>query len=51
MTFPPMDISEYHLDIRFVLRADTAYAARGCEVAFEQFPLPGGGGPAGPGCL
>ena len=37
---PAMDISEYHLDIRFVLRADTAYAARGCEVAFEQFPLP-----------
>ena len=31
--------AEYHLTIRFVLAADTAWAARGHEVAWEQFPV------------
>ena len=31
--------AEYHLKIRFVLAADSAWAARGHEIAWEQFPV------------
>lgn len=31
--------AEYHLKIRFVLAADAPWAARGHEVAWEQFPV------------
>ena len=31
--------AEYHLKIRFVLAADIAWAGKGHEVAWEQFPL------------
>ena len=37
---PDIDTGEYHLELRFLLRTDTAYAARSHEVAFEQFALP-----------
>ncbi len=32
--------AEYHLNIRFLLSADTAWAPKGHEVAWEQFPIP-----------
>jgi beta-galactosidase len=31
---------EYWLNLSFVLKADTPYAAKGHEIAWEQFPLP-----------
>ena len=32
--------SEYHLNIRFLLNADTSWASKGHEVAWEQFRIP-----------
>ncbi len=39
--------AEYHLSVRFLLNADTPWAARGHEVAWEQFQLPWRADPAG----
>ena len=33
---------EYWLDVRFLLKHDTPWAKKGFEVAWDQFPLPGG---------
>ncbi|MFN2169416.1 MAG: glycoside hydrolase family 2 TIM barrel-domain containing protein, partial [Anaerolineae bacterium] len=40
--------TEYHLNIRFTLASDTAWAPKGHVVAWEQFELPWQAGPVAP---